>query len=457
MDRREFVLLAAASAVGTSQARAASIQAASSATNFSRSTEVRAQRLFAESTHPRGCEAAANPDWRDRWNRLEASADVLSDGAYFIRSRRALGWFGDGHTTMLPFEFTGGVPAPLKSGPFGLTLPVRIRLFHDGAYITATDEEHSHLLGARVNRVGSRSVEEVVRALAEDWPGNWAWAHRWAGLSLSSPAHLQGLGALDDPRRAVLFTTFISKSQTIDLSPIAEGSALNELTRPTTSVERWAGEAGRGNYVRPLRDRNAVYISIDDMADGEGKTFEQLTRDAFAALALDWPERVVIDLRRNGGGNNFLGEPLRKRIAASRFNRPGGLYVLIGPPTFSAGQNLANRLERETFALFVGEPTGGSPNHYGDAKIFQGKATGLTTIVSSLPWFDSYPQDQRKWIMPDLPMPASFANWRAGRDAALELALTHVPQRQTDELDRERIFFFERASQSQDWRPFWVS
>jgi C-terminal processing protease CtpA/Prc len=166
-------------------------------------------------------------------------------------------------------------------------------------------------------------------------------------------------------------------------------------------------------------------------------------------------ERLVVDLRRNGGGDNYLAEALRKRIARSGFNRPGGLYVLTGPRTFSAAQNCATRLERETFATFVGEPTGGAPNHYGDATLFTGAITGISALVSTLAWFDSYPQDRRPWILPDLPVNDTFADWRAGRDPALQTALTHQGTAAADELEPSRIFYFGRESQKRDWRPFW--
>ena len=87
-----------------------------------------------------------------------------------------------------------------------------------------------------------------------------------------------------------------------------------------------------------------------------------------AALGRPQVERLIIALRRNGGGDNMLAEPIRHRIQRSRFNRPGGIYVLIAPHTFSAAQNLAVRLERETFATFVGEPTSPPPNFFGDAE-----------------------------------------------------------------------------------------
>src|SRR5258706_16237185 len=100
--------LAGLAALGVGVTAAPSLQAEAHA--FNRRSEVEALRLRAETIHPRGREAGADPEWRARWNALAADADQLSDGVYFIRTRQALAWFKDGHTTLLPFEFTGGVP-----------------------------------------------------------------------------------------------------------------------------------------------------------------------------------------------------------------------------------------------------------------------------------------------------------------------------------------------------------
>jgi hypothetical protein len=131
--------------------------------------------------------------------------------------------------------------------------------------------------------------------------------------------------------------------------------------------------------------------------------------------------------------------------------------VLTSPFTFSAAQNPVSRLERDSFALFVGEPTGGAPNHYGDAQPITSAVGGFTSIVSTLPWFDSYPQDQREWILPDMPAPVTFADWRDGADRALAVAMEHVTQDEPDELLRSRIFYYNRDSQKAGWAPFWRS
>ena len=454
LNRREVTRLIIA--LGFTGGAAVAAAAGAAPPRPSRRTEIAALRQFAEAKHPRRFEAAADPDWRARWDQLLSEADELSDGAYFVRARRALGWFKDGHTTILPFEFVGGVPAAFANGPFSYSLPLRVRVFHDAAWVTQAGADAESLLGARITRIGKLTSTELIRAFAEQWPGNDAWAHRWSAAPFSSPALLQALGAVDVAAAPVQFEAQSgAKALKVSLRPSTKSpSDLPQAPRKASEREGWASSAGVGNFVHPLADRRALYLSIDDMADVEGKTFEAFTREAFAAMAAPGIERLVVDLRRNGGGNNYLAEPLRKRIERSAFNRPGGLYILIGPSTFSAAQNCSTRLERETFATFVGEPTGGAPNHYGDAAAFTGAVTGISALVSTLAWFDSYPQDTRPWILPDLPVNETFADWLAGRDSALETALSHQSTGAGDELDRSRIFYFRRESQK-DWRPFW--
>ena len=421
-----------------------------------RRAEAEALRRFAETTHPRGREAAADADWRARWDSLAAEADTLSDGAYFVRTRAALGWFKDGHTTPLPFEFIGGTPSQLAQGPFALALPWRVRVFHDGAYVVEARDEALPLLGARITGIGAMETGALVRAWAANWPGTAAWAHRWSARAFA-PAFLEALGVVADPAAPLTVRAERGGRRVqANLRPRADADTdMQQAPQTKSAQENWTDAAGFGNYARPLPEHRALYVSIDDMDDVESKTFEQFTRECFAAMEDPSTERLLLDIRRNGGGNNFVQEPLRKRVLRSRFNRPGGLYVLTSPITFSAAQNCATRLERDSFAVFVGEPSGGAPNQYGDAETFAGDATGIVSIVSKLAWFDSYPQDRRVLSMPDIFAPMTFADWAAGRDAALDAALSHTPDGAIDELDRDRIFFYDRPTQKVEWRPFW--
>jgi len=80
-------------------------------------------------------------------------------------------------------------------------------------------------------------------------------------------------------------------------------------------------------------------------------------------------------------------------------------------------------MEKHTQARFVGEPTGGRPNSFGDAEVFTLPETQLVALISTLRWQDSFDSDPRPWIRPDVPAVLTFEDFLAGRDPALEAAL----------------------------------
>jgi hypothetical protein len=446
LDRRRILGLAAA--LGAQAAGSISL----AADKPSRRAEVEAYVRFAETTHPRGREAAADPVWRARADHLVQGADAMSYAAYAVRMLELAAWFGDGHTTFFAFA--------LDQGPFALRTPLQVRAFYDGLYVVEAKDEASPLLGARITSVCGAPVRDLMQRFAAFWPANnRAWVHHDAGLLFYTPGLLHGLGLLKGADDAALpIEASFADGRTIraSLHPRVGADKDRAAAARTKSLpELWAAQAGKGNYVRVLADRGCAYVSFDDLQVPITE-FMAFTREVVALADRAEVRRLIIDLRRNGGGNNFLAEPLRRELERSRFNVSGGLYLLIGPATFSAAQNFTTRVERETFALFVGEPSGGAPNHYGDGRPFSGPASGLRGQVSSLPWFDSYPSDHRLWTAPDLAAPRMFEDWRAGRDLPLETALSHAPSSQSED-SKDRVFYFDRESQKQAWTPFWLA
>lgn len=414
-------------------------------------------RRFAEATHPRGRDARGDADWVARWEVLAARAETVSDGVYVVEIRRALAWFKDGHTTVA-VHASGGTPEALRRGEWSLKAPLSLGAFDDGLWVTAAADDASDLLGKRLLTIENLPVNEILRRHAEAWTGSDVWAHAWAGEVLVSIGDLTGLNVVQWPERQVVrFAVEGSDGGIIEraLASEVESPELRPAARTPGDVENWTAEAGGRNFFRVIEDGRTLFLSLDQMGDVDGHGFIDLTRSVIAAMSGPAVRRVVVDLRRNLGGNNGLGEPLRKHLERSRFNRPGGLYVLVGPQTFSAAQNLATRLERETYAMFAGGPSGGAPNHYGDASRMIGEATGLPVFVSSLPWFDSAPQDQRLCILPDLPSRWTYSDWQSGGDPALAAVMADGTASEADDVTLLRTFPYRRPSQTVSWTPFW--
>jgi C-terminal processing protease CtpA/Prc len=172
-------------------------------------------------------------------------------------------------------------------------------------------------------------------------------------------------------------------------------------------------------------ETDTVYLIYGAVGSDEDNPIDAFAAEMFAFIEANEVDRLIIDVRNNGGGDNTFNAPLVHGVIASRVNRPGGVYVLTGRQTFSAAQNFANWMERHTQALFVGEPTGGRPNHFGDAEIYPLPETQTVVLISTLRWQDSFDSDPRPWIRPDIPAAYTFTDFLAGRDPAIEAVMAH--------------------------------
>jgi hypothetical protein len=113
-------------------------------------------------------------------------------------------------------------------------------------------------------------------------------------------------------------------------------------------------------------------------------------------------------------------------IRCDKVNRSGHLFVLVGRRTFSAAMNGSVDIERNAQALFVGEPTGSSPNFVGETTILVLPCSGLRLSCSSLYWQSSTATDRRPWIAPDLVAEPSIIAFSANRDPGLDAIFDYI-------------------------------
>ena len=364
--------------------------------------------------------------WDSAVQALDRKLPSLKRHQTIVELMRLVALVGDGHTFLTPeFEDRMGFH----------TLPIRLYDFADGLYVIAADSSHRELLGARVLRIGRATTPEAMAAAAtlvsHESPG---WA-RFRGASLLTiPEVLAGLQLTDDPARATFTLDLAGREQTVTVAAV--GLVSGEAA--TAARDRWPDMRGPGPAEEPVWLRNpgnpfwftilpgpTLYIgyrAVQFFANGE--TNEQFFRRAFAAADSAAVERVIFDIRTNGGGNNFLNRFVVKEIIRRpALDQPDRLLVLIGRGVFSAAQNLVNELDFYTNATFVGEPTGNAPNQYGDARRLELPRSKLRIFVSSLYWQGHVASNTRLAFTPDLFVEATSADYRDRRDPVLETAL----------------------------------
>jgi hypothetical protein len=172
-------------------------------------------------------------------------------------------------------------------------------------------------------------------------------------------------------------------------------------------------------WLTTLAGGSVVYVAYNVTLGTTSDLAEQLRRLARRPGV----ERIVVDLRHNPGGNNTTYAPLLEELVAV-----DDLVVLIGRTTFSAAANLIAELEQRADPTLVGEPSGGSPNLYGDTIAVALPEAGLSAQIAAVYWELADPGDPRVAFEPDVPVELTSADFLAGRDPVLSAALRPAPR-----------------------------
>ena len=104
-------------------------------------------------------------------------------------------------------------------------------------------------------------------------------------------------------------------------------------------------------------------------------------------------------------------------------NPKGKIFVIMGRETFSAAQNLLTDITKYTNPIIVGEPSGSKPNHIGEAGWFKLPYSGLMGLISTQFHQTSKAEDNRKWIVPHIPVSLSSTDYFTGNDQALNIIM----------------------------------
>jgi tetratricopeptide (TPR) repeat protein len=358
---------------------------------------------------------------------LNKNLSNLSDLQATVEVMKLMAKMGVGHTEALP-------PRTLE---FAQTLPMKFLLFKEGLFVVAADPKYGDLLGAQVLNFGDADVDHAMEAVAPVvFRDNDVWLKSMVPNLLRYTALLKVLNLISDPLHVPLTIRDLqghTRIVTITADP-SQPDIWNSYPYPST----WVGFAPGVAESEPLYLKNeksfywyqylpetrTVYFQFNRVLPDAEEPFDQFVTRLFSFIEQHDVDRLIIDLRWNNGGNTYLLPHLINALVANKkVNREGRLFVIIGRRTFSAAENAAAYIQRQTDAIFVGEPTGGKPNSLGDETYFTLPYSKLQTSVADVYWESSWPQDFRKWIAPQIFVEPTFEAYRSGQDAAMDAIL----------------------------------
>ncbi len=353
----------------------------------------------------------------------------LQEHEVIVGFSRIISLFKYGHTYVSfhqkPFDFS--------------QLPFNLYQFNDGIYIQGTHKNYPKALGAKVIAVEGKPISEVLKAIeptVEVENSQYFKAYGINNIRYPEILHaqkitksLQNKVTLTLEKNGKVFSQSFTALKKGERVPTHRGfvhqnenwlDARNQSTTPL-----YLQHLDKVYFSEYLAKEKTMYVRHSRIKDEAEESTKDFYARIFNEIETNNAEKLIIDLRLNGGGNNYLNKDVIKGlIKAEKINKIGKLFVIIGKRTFSACQNLVNEIDNYTNVIFVGEPTAENINFWGDNRPETLPNSALKISLSYLWWQDKPALENADWIAPSIPVTMSFDEYASNQDPILQAALT---------------------------------
>ncbi|MHC5064338.1 MAG: hypothetical protein ACYTG5_10230 [Planctomycetota bacterium] len=354
--------------------------------------------------------------YRQKFAALREDVPALTDMEIALRIGEIISPTKAGHTQLLWETVRGNAPG----------IPLLMDFYAEGMRIWASSEEQQELIGSEVLAIGMLTPEELLAGVGRIAAAeNEQFLRLIAPNYLRRPAILQYLGACEDLEFVELTLRRPGgEVETVEIESIPTGSSgklVRARDRSKNPEPLYLQDRKMPYWLEFLPEDGILYWNYNSVRANADEPPYAFSQRLIAEVEEERTQALVLDIRKNGGGDTSTHRPIVEAlIACEKLREPNRFFVIIGRNTYSAAMNFCTDLDQRTAAIFVGEPTGASPNFIGERVVSTLPCRGLKLSISTITWGRSHPYDTRKWIAPDLPVPKSFVDYEANRDGALE-------------------------------------
>lgn len=364
----------------------------------------------------------------------DAQADALHKAIPSLQPHEIVAGFGRlvsafryGHTNI------GWGHIPVQSH----VVPLNLYWFSDGVYVEGCRKDYAEALGAKLLKVEGMPVEKALAAVRPLVPAENEQFFKAYGLDmLLTPEALHAQGVTKSLKKTVTLTLERDGKAFEKTFDAVESFRFPRHYGFVKSADDWLSVRDQSDtpfylknldkiyYFEYLPESQTVYVRHSQIQDEEGDPIPAFYERVFDFIEKNNVEKLVLDVRLNGGGNNYKNKPIvTGLIRCEKINQPGKLFVILGRRTFSACQNLVNELDNYTNAIFIGEPTSENINFYGDNRKVELPNSKIPVYLSFAWWQDKPQWENSDWLAPDIAVEMSFADYHSNRDPVLETAL----------------------------------
>lgn len=295
---------------------------------------------------------------------LKNDVKKLQDNEIAARLTKIVAGAGDPHTSIYYRNF--------------YYYPLVFLWLKEGIFLSQTSSDYKDALNRKLISINGKDVGQIVKMLS---PYN-AFENKYYQKerilrTINNADIMKSAGLIADIMKA----TFIfegDNGETIDINPTTFASNSTFYIMHPTTLRKWNenpppyAQITKNYGFICLEDKKTIYIKYSRCSEDKGYSFQQFLSGVKEQCDIKKPEKMIVDLRTNGGGSTRIFMPLIEWLTtAKELNKSDKLFVITGRRTFSAAVQNAVQLYVMTNATFTGEPSGNKPNHYGEVRGFE--------------------------------------------------------------------------------------
>ncbi|MEY8021794.1 tetratricopeptide repeat protein [Muriicola sp. SD30] len=318
-------------------------------------------------------------------------------------------------------------------------IPVFLYQFDDGIYLHGVHKDYPDALGAKLLAIGNTPIEEALKKMRPVISAENEQFVKAYGLHfLTFPEFLHAQGVIENLNGELELTlekdgkTFKKSIKALPNQRFPSRYGMVEPgtdwldARDLSETPLYLKKLEKIYFYEYLPEHKTVYIRHSQIQDDSIQPIPEFYKEVFNFIEENDVDKLILDVRLNGGGNNYKNKPIVTGVIANKkINQSGKFFVIIGRRTFSACQNLVNELHTYTNAIFVGEPTSENINFYGDNHAVVLPNTKMKALLSFAWWQDKPQWENKPALYPQLATGLTFEQYITNQDPALKTALEY--------------------------------
>ena len=351
---------------------------------------------------------------------IKSSTDSLSDLHISLKLQQLIAGMGDSHTKVHFRQFIDE----------NKVLPLDLYWFRDGLYILGTTPEHEEILGYRLIAINQRPIKTIIDSLNTlITVDNQAIVKSTTPKLLPLVQVLEYFNFFNGLQIDLGLEDMYGEKKSYSIKP-ALMENIKSFEPDTMAMCYKNNKTFFVDYYLP--DDKIYYIQYNKcwskelelkyrngMGAAQMPSFKNFEEQVFHNLGTKQIDKIVFDLRFNGGGNSSQGTSFIEKLARfAKMHPKKRIFVVLGKFTFSSAILNAMDFKRLTNATFVGEETGGKPNHFGEIRNFKLPFSGLQVDYSTK-YFKRTDQNDKS-LIPDIKIESDFNDYKNGKDPVFE-------------------------------------